>query len=716
MTKFQENAKRYIDRNWSVLPIETWGKKPHKGYPWSKESLKSEQLENFPSTCNTGVILGDRSNGIIDIDCDIPEAAAIAKNLLGNLPSFGRKSSPYSHFIANCPDPGKTIQYGLTKDQAKVLGLEDSMIIELRGNGGQTVFPGSTHHTGEVIEWHTPLPDELPSIQWAELQKRTSLCAFASVILKAYPAQEGTRDNICLALAGALLRADLTPDEANDLIVYIAEAKGDEEAQDRAKAHSSQERLDNGEDVTGLPALCKLLGIEALEKTLSKWLYGPSPKPTIDADDKIAELNKTFFVVGNEGAKCRVAFFEKRYFGRGKHREVLVFQSFEDFRNRFMNQLVITGFTDDGKPITRPLGKYWLEHPDRRQYDRIEFAPGRETPPNVFNLWRGFAFEAVEGSWDCMNAHVKRILANNDTEAYDYIIKWAAWAVQNPSEPAEVALVFRGGKGTGKGTFCRALTLMFGDHGLHVASSTRITGTFNAHLRDCILLFADEAVAPNDKNAENVMKGLVTEPTITIEGKGRDVIQARNQLHIVMASNDRWVVPASADERRFAVFDISDEMAGREDWFAPLNAEIDNGGLEAMLHFFLNMDLGDWHPRKNIPNNQALNDQRIESLKGLEKLWFDYISTGEAKGFSKGNGIAISTEFFAQQAGKKISNKAAGMFLKKMGCTHDRNTRPTSWITPPLAEAREIWDRELFPVPWDEEANWLPVPPDDPPF
>ena len=57
---------------------------------------------------------------------------------------------------------------------------------------------------------------------------------------------------------------------------------------------------------------------------------------------------------------------------------------------------------------------------------------------------------------------------------------------RDPGERAEVALVFRGDKGCGKGTFADALKRCFGQHGLHISSSDHLVGQFNAHFRDCM--------------------------------------------------------------------------------------------------------------------------------------------------------------------------------------------------------------------------------------
>ena len=96
-------------------------------------------------------------------------------------------------------------------------------------------------------------------------------------------------------------------------------------------------------------------------------------------------------------------------------------------------------------------------------------------------------------------------------------------AIQNPTDRPGVALVLKGKQGTGKGIFARGFGYLFGNHFLHLFHGSHLTGHFNSHLKDKLMIFADEAVWGGDKKAEGMLKGLITEPSIPIEMKGKDV-------------------------------------------------------------------------------------------------------------------------------------------------------------------------------------------------
>ena len=151
-------------------------------------------------------------------------------------------------------------------------------------------------------------------------------------------------------------------------------------------------------------------------------------------------------------------------------------------------------------------------------------------------------------------------------------------------------------------------------------------------MRDCIFLLADEAFWAGDKQAEGTLKRIITEDTLLIEPKGVDVKSTKNRLHIMVASNEDWVVPATTDERRFAIFDCSDDVIGDRPYFSDLYAELQNGGLEAMLHDLLAMDLGDWHPRDDIPQTSALRDQIEQSERADRALVRQVLEMGVLPG------------------------------------------------------------------------------------
>jgi hypothetical protein len=433
-------------------------------------------------------------------------------------------------------------------------------------------------------------------------------------------------------------------------------------------------------------------------------------------DPWLRQLNDRHFVIENDGGRCRVAELVRASNG---DREVLSLQSVADFKHRYMNQLVQVDVNQRGRPIKAELGLAWLRHPQRRQYRGVVFEPGGADSINgCLNLWRGFGVEPRPGDWSLMKAHIQEVLASGDEASATYITRWAAWAVQNPDRPAEVALVLRGGQGTGKSTFGRAMARLFGQHGMQVAAPAQFAGRFNAHLRDVCLLFADEAVQPDDRVARGILKALLTEPALPIEGKGRDIVQVPNYTKIIMASNEAWVVPTDIDDRRFAVFEVSDARRKDRLYFDRLNKELDGGGPAAMLHDLLALPLDGWHPRDNIPETAARGEQKAASLTGFAAIFLDMLRVGEVpsnRERAAGRPFVATSEMREHAARRSrrgdITYNQVSELFKQLGFEKDDRGRPRGFVLPTLPEARAAWDRKMTPVRWDETTEWSTIEP-----
>ena len=271
----------------------------------------------------------------------------------------------------------------------------------------------------------------------------------------------------------------------------------------------------------------------------------------------------------------------------------------------------------------------WLGHPRRRQYIRgVCFDPTvKGSRDGVLNLWEGFAVEPKPGDWSLLREHVRVVICGTDPVRFDYLMGWMARMVQRPAEQGEVAVVLKGGEGTGKGTLAKALLRLTGHHGLAINNSRHLVGNFNGHLRDAVFLFADEALFAGDRAHVGVLKSLITEPYLTVEAKFQNAVQQPNFLHVMMASNEEWVVPAAMDARRFFVLEVSEARKSDHPYFAAIWAQMEAGGYEAMLHELLSLDLATFNVRA-VPTTEGLQRQRKLSLGTTEAWWLDCLERG----------------------------------------------------------------------------------------
>ena len=364
----------------------------------------------------------------------------------------------------------------------------------------------------------------------------------------------------------------------------------------------------------------------AKEKTPSPETRGPVDKGPLDhrpeVDMMMRKMNERFFVV-NDG---KSTIFEEDTDEEGHPR--YRYHSPASFKALHGNRRVVVAIDEKGKDVTAPAGIVWFGHPRRRQYDGGEvFDPQGRHRPDQFNRWQGWGVRPVKGDWSLMRAHMREVIANGDPTVDEYLMKWNARLVQLPWEVGQVVVVLRGEEGAGKGTFGWVLMRIAGGHGYYVSSADHLTGSFNDHLFGRVFVFADEAVFAGDRAAVNKLKSLATEPGQAYNGKHRPLFQGRNCAHVMMATNNRWVIPAGPDSRRWCVFDVSGARIGDHAYFAAIRDELQNGGAEAMLHDLLHMDLTGFNVF-DYPVTAALIDQRDISLE-TDLAWLkDCLSRG----------------------------------------------------------------------------------------
>lgn len=298
---------------------------------------------------------------------------------------------------------------------------------------------------------------------------------------------------------------------------------------------------------------------------------------------------------------------------------------------------LFVGFDDNGNPKYNTVSKasIWINSTKRLTYrGGTAFNYQDACRFDEFNLWHGMTREPVLGSWFMIQWHFLNVICAGNKEHYEYLLDWLADMYQNPFSKPGVAVVLRSeAKGTGKGTFVDVVSASIQDYFLPLSSVEQLIGKFNGHQEGKLLLFADEAVWGGDKKAAGKLMTLITERTLGIEDKFETTREQPNHIHLIMASNNDWVVPAGKFERRYFVLDVSARIAEmssahRDEYFTALRTEAFNdGGVEAMLQELLERDLSDKNLRKP-PSTNALIQQVHQGLGSVESYLASCVSEG----------------------------------------------------------------------------------------
>ena len=216
-------ALDYIARGWSPIPIPHREKGPLID-AWQDVRVNAETAAAYFNRAkqNVGIILGKASGGLTDLDLDCPEAIAAAPYILPRTAVFGRATKPASHWVYRT-------NLHETKDRAaiKFMGSDKTGLLEVRmGAGGlasQTVFPPSTHVSGEPIEWAGRGASEIAEVDGDELIQRARRLAAASELARFYP-KIGGRHDAAFVLGSFLARCGFSQPGAGTFVEAVAAA------------------------------------------------------------------------------------------------------------------------------------------------------------------------------------------------------------------------------------------------------------------------------------------------------------------------------------------------------------------------------------------------------------------------------------------------------------------------------------------------------------
>lgn len=280
MKRSTSAALAAISRGFQPIPLATGEKSPRGVSGWTRlrwenstegMSEAESRFEQWASEglAGVGVLLGDPSDGLVDVDLDHPKASRLKDHFLPPTPArSGRASRPGSHYWY-VTQPGT-----LQSTRAYKLADRKTVTVEYRSTGGQTALPGSIHPSGEPYEW-AGAPwggeDGPTLVDGRVLAVQVSLLGFCTLLVDSW-ATEGSRHEAFLALAGGLLRVGdgvhpYWERNAHVVIAAIADATNDN-ADERISetVETTLKRLRSGQPAAGFGKLAEIIGEETVKQ------------------------------------------------------------------------------------------------------------------------------------------------------------------------------------------------------------------------------------------------------------------------------------------------------------------------------------------------------------------------------------------------------------------------------------------------------------------
>lgn len=276
----------------------------------------------------------------------------------------------------------------------------------------------------------------------------------------------------------------------------------------------------------------------------------------------------------------------------------------------------------------------WLKDGENRmKYDMAVYPPDVQCPDSVYNLWRPFAMERIttsnkdENAISMMRGHIK-ILCGNDQVVADYLELWIAQMIQCPSVKS-ICPTLISKEGAGKGTLMRLFERMLGSEKILQTTkpSQNVWGNFNGQMKNSFLVNLDELSKKEGDGADGYIKGLITEPRITINEKGIIPYEIASYHRFLITTNNEDPVKTSKDDRRKLIIRASDELIGNRDYFDKMYAMLeDENAVKSIYEYFKGLPGADKFSKVPMPETEYHKDIKEAQMSPIE-LWLRHFVT-----------------------------------------------------------------------------------------
>lgn len=270
---------------------------------------------------------------------------------------------------------------------------------------------------------------------------------------------------------------------------------------------------------------------------------------------------------------------------------------------------------------------FWLETRSDicTSYKRTVFDPNPKfDDASVFNFWTGFV-QPIKGDVTPFLNHIDNLIEGTP-EQKAHIIKLIGFTVKYPHIRTDTTIILQGKQGSGKTTLSETLRAMCPSHTAVVDNLDELLTGFNHEYHHTKYFLHEESIFSGDKKTNEQMKPLITGITRKSRIKNITSVEIQNySFHIFTSNNDNPVRIEDSD-RRHNAFTCSNKLIGYKSYFKTYYDWLNNGGANALVHFFQNeVDYTNFEPTISIETD-AKNLIKAQNLDPVESFIFNILA------------------------------------------------------------------------------------------
>lgn len=271
--------------------------------------------------------------------------------------------------------------------------------------------------------------------------------------------------------------------------------------------------------------------------------------------------------------------------------------------------------------------------PDRPPFEILEDELGR---PGL-NTYLPARIKAVAGDVSPFLNWFDRILPDKNDQRI--LFEYMAHCVKFPGFKIPWAPMLQSAEGIGKTIFKEVMQYSLGIMYVYNPKAPELIksgSTFNAWMRGRLMIMVDEIKIDERRELIEILKPMVTDARIEIQGKGVDQDMEDNVANWFFFSNYKDAIPINKNGRRFPIFysalqSAEDILAAgmNEEYFKNLWIWLrEGGGLSAISHWFLNYPIERGALPVRAPKTSSHAEALSISRSPMESIIVDCVADG----------------------------------------------------------------------------------------
>ena len=213
-----------------------------------------------------------------------------------------------------------------------------------------------------------------------------------------------------------------------------------------------------------------------------------------------------------------------------------------------------------------------------RGFDFEEKFVNMGKPMNIDTTKKIEMTSEIRKSIDLIYQHIKEVLCSNNEELSEYTLNFIACTFGG--RKVRKCLYFQSNERTGKGIIMNdLLKAILGDR-MYKTNSIESICKYTKPFEGCSLLNFDELPhCENYKGLQDLLKGLITEPTFNCRDMFTTGYEQINSFNIIITTNNDGVSLTQTNKERFIINDVSEHRIGDTEYFKKLGKAINNSNV-----------------------------------------------------------------------------------------------------------------------------------------